>query len=120
MESQLLALSVILELGPSFVLSLKFRQHMVTRTQHRQTIMKSFMALNLYHSIQKRSKTIQSSEKLKSALQKLGVRAHVRNRNVECAHDVRLLAQKVTHLLNDAFMNVVGLPTTYGSAPKPI
>jgi hypothetical protein len=28
------------------VLSLKFRLHMVTRTQHRQTVMKSFMDLN--------------------------------------------------------------------------
>jgi hypothetical protein len=35
-------------------------------------------------------------------------------------HDARLLAQKPAHLLNDAFMEVVGLPTTYGSAPKPI
>jgi hypothetical protein len=35
-------------------------------------------------------------------------------------HDARLLAQKATHLLNDAFIEVVGLPTTYGSAPKPI
>jgi hypothetical protein len=34
----------------------------------------------------KRSKTIQSSEKLKSALQKLGARAHAWNRNVPCAH----------------------------------
>jgi hypothetical protein len=29
-----------------WVLSLKFRPHMATRTQHRQTVMKSFMALN--------------------------------------------------------------------------
>jgi hypothetical protein len=36
------------------------------------------------------------------------------------AHDARLLAQKAVHLLNDAFIEVVGLPTTYGSAPKPI
>jgi hypothetical protein len=28
------------------VLSLKFRPHMVTRTQHRQTVMKSSMDLN--------------------------------------------------------------------------
>jgi hypothetical protein len=28
------------------MLSLKFRPHMATRTQHRQTVMKSFMALN--------------------------------------------------------------------------
>jgi hypothetical protein len=68
------------------LLSLKFRPHMATRTQHRQTVMKSFMALNLFHSIPKRSKTIQSSEKLKSALQKLGARAHAWNRNVPCAH----------------------------------
>jgi hypothetical protein len=34
----------------------------------------------------KRSKTIQSSEKLKSALQKLGAPAHARNKNVEGAH----------------------------------
>jgi hypothetical protein len=35
-------------------------------------------------------------------------------------HDARLLAQKVMHLLKGAFIEVVGLPTTYGSAPKPI
>jgi hypothetical protein len=34
----------------------------------------------------KGKKTIQSSEKLKSALQTLGARAHARNRNVESAH----------------------------------
>jgi hypothetical protein len=38
----------------------------------------------------KRSKTIQSSEKLKSALQKLGARAHARNRNVACAHTLTM------------------------------
>jgi hypothetical protein len=35
-------------------------------------------------------------------------------------HDAHLLAQKAMHLLNDAFIEVVSLPTTYGSAPKPI
>jgi hypothetical protein len=34
------------------------------------------------------------------------------------AHDARLLAQKPAHLLNGAFIELVGLPTTYGSAPK--
>jgi hypothetical protein len=34
----------------------------------------------------KMSKTIQSSEKLKSALQALGACAHAQNRNIESAH----------------------------------
>jgi hypothetical protein len=65
----------------------------------------------------------QSSEKLKGAMKTLGAHAHARKqerRNHAHAHDARLLSQKVTHLLNDAFMRVVDLPPTYGSAPKPI
>jgi hypothetical protein len=34
------------------------------------------------------------------------------------AHDVRLLSQKATHVRNDAFMRVVGLPPTFGSTSK--
>jgi hypothetical protein len=95
---------------------------MVTRTQHRQTVMKSSMDLNLYHNIQKGQKTIQISEKLKSAMQTLGARAcaEQERRNRAQAHDARLLVKKDTRMLNDAFMRVVGLPPTYGSAPKPI
>ena len=78
------------------------------------------MALDYSYSIQKRSKTIQSSEKLKSTLHTLGAHACAEEecRNRAQVHDARLLAQKSAHLLNDTFMEVVGLPTTYGSAPK--
>jgi hypothetical protein len=50
----------------------------------------------------------------------MGARAYARNRNVQCAHahDARLLAKKPVHLLNDAFIELVGLPTTYGPAPN--
>jgi hypothetical protein len=53
-------------------------------------------------------------------MQTLGTHAHARNKNADHvqAHDTLLLAQKATHLINDAFIRVVGLPPTYGSAPK--
>jgi hypothetical protein len=44
------------------------------------------------------------------AKQKRKIHAH--------AHDARLLSQKSMHLRNDAFMRVVGLPPTSGSASK--
>ena len=68
------------------VLSLKFRQHMVTRTQHHQIAMKSFMANELISQHSKRAKTIQSSKKLKGTLQTLGAHAHARNRNMNSVH----------------------------------
>ena len=34
------------------------------------------------------------------------------------AHDARLLSQKAAHLKNGAFMRVVDLPPTFGSASK--
>jgi hypothetical protein len=55
-------------------------------------------------------------------MQTLGARACAeQERKIRAqAHDARLLTQKAMHLLNDSFMRVVGLPPTYGSAPKPI
>jgi hypothetical protein len=55
-------------------------------------------------------------------MQTLGAHAcaEQERRNRAQVHDARLLAKKVVHLLNDAFMRVVGLPPTYGSSPKPI
>ena len=55
-------------------------------------------------------------------MQILGARACAehKHRNHAQAHHARLLAQKAAHLLNNAFMRVVGLPPTYGSTPKSI
>jgi hypothetical protein len=65
------------------LLSLKFRPHMATRTQHRQNRNEVIHGTGLIHSIAKGSKTIQSNQKLKGALQNLGARAHARNNNVQ-------------------------------------
>ena len=48
--------------------------------------MKSFMAQNEAHSIPEESKTIQSNQKLKGALQKMGAYAYARNMNVQWVH----------------------------------
>jgi hypothetical protein len=61
-------------------------------------------------------------KKLKGALQKMGARARVTSSynarlRTRCT---RLLGAKPARLLNGAFMKLVGLPTTNGSAPKSI
>jgi hypothetical protein len=68
------------------LLSLKFCPHVATRTQHRQKSNEVIHGPEIILQHSKRSKTIQSSEKLKSALQKLGAHAHAQNRNVPCTH----------------------------------
>jgi hypothetical protein len=59
------------------------------------------------------------AKKLKSALYPLRPRAraqHIR----EAGAYARLWGEKPARLPNDAFMELVGLPTTNGSAPKSI
>jgi ABC-type nickel/cobalt efflux system permease component RcnA len=67
-----------------------------------------------------RVKTIQLVQKLKGAMKTLGAHTCAKQecRNRAHAHDARLLSQKAVHLRNDAFMRVVGLPPTSGSASK--
>jgi hypothetical protein len=68
-----------------------------------------------------RVKTIQLVQKLKGAMKTLGhacTCAKHERRNHAHVHDARLLSQKAAHLRNDAFMRVVGLPPTSGSASK--
>jgi hypothetical protein len=68
------------------MLSLKFRPQMVTRIQHRQTVMRSPMDQNYHKRISKGSKTIQQVKKLKCAMTTQGARAHAQNRNIGKAH----------------------------------
>jgi hypothetical protein len=68
------------------VLSLKFRLQMVTRIQHRQTVMRSPMDQNYHKSISKGSKTIQPVTKLKGVMHTQGTRAHAQNRNARIMH----------------------------------
>jgi hypothetical protein len=71
--------------------------------------MKLFMALNHIHSIAKGSKTIQSNQKLKGAFKESGCARTCteQQRTIRAyEHDARLLAQKPTHLLNDAFIEI--------------
>jgi hypothetical protein len=59
------------------------------------------------------------AKKLKSALHPLKTHARAQYFHTWSAY-ARLWGAKPTRLPNDAFMEVVGLPTTYGSAPKSI
>jgi hypothetical protein len=80
----------------------------------------SFMAQGLTPQHIKRAKTIQSwLKKLKSASRP--------GKTSACAHYIRtsgayarLWGEKPARLPNGAFMKLVGLPTTIGSAPKSI
>jgi hypothetical protein len=56
------------------------------KNSHRQNRNEVIHGTGLIHSIAKGSKTIQSNQKLKGALQNLGARAYARNNNVQCAH----------------------------------
>jgi hypothetical protein len=79
------------------------------------------MDQNYHKSISKGSKTIQPVTKLKCAMATQGARAHVQNRNAVKAH-MRPMCdcgrKKPCTCENDAFMRVVGLPPTFGSASK--
>jgi hypothetical protein len=68
------------------MLSLKFRLHMATRTQHQQNSNEVTHGTELISQHSRREKTIQSNQKLKGALHQLDARAHARDKNVLCAH----------------------------------
>jgi hypothetical protein len=103
------------------LLSLKFRQQMVTRIQHRQTVMRSPMDQNYRKSISKGSKTMQPMLKLKFSMTTQSARAHAQNKNagkmhMRPMHDCGRKNMRTCE--NDAFMRVVSLPPTSGSTSK--
>jgi hypothetical protein len=68
-----------------------------------------------------RVKNYTTSAKIKGRYEDTGracTCAKQERRNHAHVHDARLLSQKSVHLRNDAFMRVVGLPPTSGSASK--
>jgi hypothetical protein len=74
-------------------------------------------------ALQKGQKLYKMTKNLKGALQNPGAHAYAHNSNRTMrasAHDARLLGEKPARLLNGAFIKLVGLPTTNGSAPKSI
>jgi hypothetical protein len=101
------------------LLSLKFRPHRATRTPHRQHRKTVIHGTRLNSTAQKGVKTIQNDQKLQGALHPLGARARAQYLRTWSAY-ARLWGAKPARLPNDAFMELVGLPTTNGSAPKSI
>jgi hypothetical protein len=103
----------------TWVLSLKFRPHRATRTphrQHRKTVIHGTRGLIPQHS--KRVKTIQNGQKIKM---RCAPTARARAQHLrEVGAYARLWGAKPARLPNGAFMKLVGLPTTNGSAPKSI
>ena len=91
------------------VLSLKFRLHMATRTQHQQNSNEVTHGTELISQHSRREKTIQSNQKLKGALHHLDACAHAWDKNVLCAPDARLSTQKAAHLLI-RHINCLGRP----------
>jgi hypothetical protein len=78
------------------------------------------MAQGLTPQHNKRAKTIQNWLKNSKAHRAHGKRAHARHIFVHQGAYARLWGAKPARLPNDAFMKLVGLPTTNGSAPKSI
>jgi hypothetical protein len=101
------------------LLSLKFRPHRATRTPHRQHRKTVIHGTRLNSTAQKGVKTIQNDQKLQGALHPLGARARAQYLRTWSAY-ARLWGAKPARLPNGAFMELVGLPTTNGSAPKSI
>jgi hypothetical protein len=101
------------------LLSLKFHPHRATRTPHRQHRKTVIHGTRLNSTAQKGVKTIQNDQKLQGALHPLGARACVQYIHTWSAY-VWLWGAEPARLPNDAFMELVILPTTNGSAPKSI
>jgi hypothetical protein len=102
------------------LLSLKFRPHRATRTPHRQHRKIVIHGTRLIPQHSKRVKTIQNGQKIKRRLAPTGrERARAQHLRIWSAYE-RLCGEKPARLPNDAFMKLVGLPTTNGSAPKSI
>jgi hypothetical protein len=76
------------------------------------------MAQGLTPQHSKRVKTMQNGQKIKKRYAPT-VRARAQHLRIWGAY-ARLWGAKPARLPNDAFMKLVGLPTTNGSAPKSI
>ena len=108
------------QMGSNHVLSLKFRPHRATRAphhQHRKTVIHGTRINSTAHK--KGQNYTKLAKKLKSASRP--------GKTSACAHYIRtssayarLWGEKPARLPNGAFMKLVGLPTTIGSAPKSI
>jgi hypothetical protein len=77
------------------------------------------MAQGLTPQHSKRVKTMQNGQKIKKRYAPTGARARAQHLRIWSAY-ARLWGEKPARLPNDAFMKLVGLPTTNGSAPKSI
>jgi hypothetical protein len=103
-----------------FVLSLKFRPHRATRTphhQHRKTVIHGTRINSTAQ--QKGQNYTKLAKKFKSASRPWKTSACAPYLRTSGAY-ARLWGAKPARLPNGAFMKLVGLPTTNGSAPKSI
>jgi hypothetical protein len=102
------------------MLSLKFRPHRATRTphhQHRKTVIHGTRINSTAQ--QKGQNYTKLAKKFKSASRPWKTRACAPYLRTSGAY-ARLWGEKPARLPNGAFMKLVGLPTTNGSAPKSI
>jgi hypothetical protein len=102
------------------LLSLKFRPHRATRTphhQHRKTVIHGTRINSTAQ--QKGQNYTKLAKKFKSASRPWKTRACAPYLRTSGAY-ARLWGAKPARLPNGAFMKLVGLPTTNGSAPKSI
>jgi hypothetical protein len=104
----------------SIVLSLKFRPHRATRTPHHQHRKTVIHGTRINSTAQKKGQNYTKlAKKFKSASRPWKTRACAPYLRTSGAY-ARLWGEKPARLPNDAFMKLVGLPTTNGSAPKSI
>jgi hypothetical protein len=102
------------------LLSLKFRPHRATRTLHRQHRKTVIHGTRISSTTQQKGQNYTKlAKKLKSASHPWKMRARAQHIRTSGAY-ARLWGEKPARLPNGAFMELVGLPTTNGSAPKSI
>jgi hypothetical protein len=102
------------------MLSLKFRPHRATRTLHHQHRKTVIHGTRINSTTQKKGQNYTKlAKKLKSASRPWKTRARAQHLRTSGAY-AWLWGEKPARLPNDAFMKLVGLPTTIGSAPKSI
>jgi hypothetical protein len=102
------------------LLSLKFRLHRETRTPHHQHRKTVIHGTRINSTAQKKGQNYTKlAKKFKSASRPWQTRACAPYLRTSGAY-ARLWGAKPARLPNGAFMKLVGLPTTNGSAPKSI
>jgi hypothetical protein len=102
------------------MLSLKFRPHRATRTPHRQHRKTVIHGTRINSTAQQKGQNYtKMAKKLKCAAHPQGACARALHLREASAY-ARLWGEKPARLPNGAFMKLVGLPTTNGSAPKSI